>query len=279
MIIQCSKCKTKFEKGCRGSIGNQCPLCIKIYHKKYYKTNIKKIKDRFIERRAFNIENIRQQHVDDYYKHKKKRLEQNRDYRKINKSHLQQYDKLRSEQLKKDVLSNYCKKEIKCSKCNKTNITYLTIDHIKGGGKQHCKTVGYGKNFYLWLKRNNYPNGFQVLCMNCQWVKKIENKECKINKIDNKKSLNKTAWDKKLKIEILSHYANGIPKCNICKETDLRCLSIDHINGNGAKHRKENKNYSYSWLKKNNYPKEFQVLCMNCQFIKRKENHEWGGKQ
>jgi hypothetical protein len=29
-----------------------------------------------------------------------------------------------------------------------------------------------GCRFYLWLKTNKYPSGYQVLCMNCQFVKK-----------------------------------------------------------------------------------------------------------
>ena len=42
------------------------------------------------------------------------------------------------------------------------------------------ETTGYEgilTGFYLWLKRNNFPEGFQTLCMNCQWLKKEENRE------------------------------------------------------------------------------------------------------
>lgn len=86
-------------------------------------------------------------------------------------------------------------------------------------------------------------------------------------------------WRTRIKIEVLSHYSpHGIPECcNPFGEHDkpyttLDALSIDHINNNGAEHRKEiskgNTNI-YSWLKKNNFPEGFQTLCMNCQFIKR----------
>lgn len=44
---------------------------------------------------------------------------------------------------------------------------------------------------------------------------------------------------------------------------------IDHINGNGSKHRKKlNNTDMYRWLIKNKYPEGFQVLCMNCNFAK-----------
>jgi hypothetical protein len=62
----------------------------------------------------------------------------------------------------------------------------LSIDHINGNGAEHRRelkrTTGGstgGHDFYRWLKNNNFPDGYQVLCMNCQFIKKIENKEHK----------------------------------------------------------------------------------------------------
>lgn len=67
--------------------------------------------------------------------------------------------------------------------------------------------------------------------------------------------------------------AYGGPVCACCGETLLEGLTIDHINGDGARHRREtgvgaNKTL-YWWLEKNNYPPGFQVLCMTCNFAKR----------
>lgn len=50
---------------------------------------------------------------------------------------------------------------------------FLIIDHIDGGGTKHRKEVGKGAAFYRWLEKNNYPLNFQVLCMNCQFGKRI----------------------------------------------------------------------------------------------------------
>lgn len=52
----------------------------------------------------------------------------------------------------------------------------LTIDHLEGGGVKHRKETRYW-SFYKWLARQGYPTGFQVLCMNCQMIKKILNNE------------------------------------------------------------------------------------------------------
>jgi hypothetical protein len=72
-----------------------------------------------------------------------------------------------------------------------------------------------------------------------------------------------------LKREILFHYSRGSMRCACCGFMDLRALSIDHMNSNGADHRREINGDLYTWLKRNNYPCGYQVLCMNCQWVKR----------
>ena len=66
------------------------------------------------------------------------------------------------------------------------------------------------------------------------------------------------------RLNCIEHYGN---KCGCCGETRIEFLSIDHINGNGLKHRKElaikNMNI-FEYLTKNNYPEGFRVLCHNC---------------
>lgn len=71
-----------------------------------------------------------------------------------------------------------------------------------------------------------------------------------------------------LKNKIIENYGG---KCKCCGESNIAFLSIDHINNDGAKHRKKiGKGASfYFWLKRNNYPKNnFQVLCYNCNCAK-----------
>ena len=84
----------------------------------------------------------------------------------------------------------------------------------------------------------------------------------------------RAGWYLKKKLNILSHYSNGIIKCAHCGFDDIRALSIDHIDGGGAPHRRMTGNDIYGWLKRNGYPDGYQVLCMNCQLIKRQVNRE-----
>lgn len=57
-----------------------------------------------------------------------------------------------------------------CMCCHESEIKFLAIDHINGGGTIHRKEIGTS-NLVAWLRRNDYPEGFQVLCHNCNMAK------------------------------------------------------------------------------------------------------------
>lgn len=69
----------------------------------------------------------------------------------------------------------------------------------------------------------------------------------------------------KTKYDLYEYYGN---KCACCGETEMKFLSIDHVNGGGNKHRKNFCGGSSIGLmieiKRRGYPPEFQLLCMNC---------------
>jgi hypothetical protein len=73
--------------------------------------------------------------------------------------------------LKKEVFTHYSKGKPKCSCCRFDNITALTIDHIQGRKNVEHRQDFQGKLLYYWLRRNNYPKGFQVLCIMCNLAK------------------------------------------------------------------------------------------------------------
>ena len=54
-----------------------------------------------------------------------------------------------------------------CACCKESHIEFLAIDHIGGGGGKHRKELGGNVNFMYWLRKNNFPKGFRVLCNNC----------------------------------------------------------------------------------------------------------------
>jgi hypothetical protein len=78
------------------------------------------------------------------------------------------------------------------------------------------------------------------------------------------------------KIEIHSLLGSICIKCGF---TDIRALQIDHINGGGHIERKEyptnpKKYYSNILTSIKNKEGKYQLLCANCNWIKRFENNE-----
>lgn len=68
------------------------------------------------------------------------------------------------------VLSHYSQGTLRCACCAEAQYEFLSIDHIAGGGNQHRKALG-SKYIYSWLKTHGFPEGYQVLCHNCNMAK------------------------------------------------------------------------------------------------------------
>ena len=67
-------------------------------------------------------------------------------------------------------------------------------------------------------------------------------------------------------------------RCACCGEDTFEFLTIDHVNNDGAAHRRQvgikGSTATYYWLRDNGYPKDgFQLLCMNCNCAK-----QWSGE-
>lgn len=77
-------------------------------------------------------------------------------------------------------------------------------------------------------------------------------------------------YNRALRDEVFEAY--GGYKCRCCGETHKEFLQIDHINNDGAEHRRSISNKGtigvYYWLKKHKFPPGFQVLCANCNYAK-----------
>jgi len=66
----------------------------------------------------------------------------------------------------------------KCAKCPFTDPRALQVDHINGGGAKERRTKGTRGNSGVNHKiLSGQTEGYQLLCANCNWIKRIENKE------------------------------------------------------------------------------------------------------
>lgn len=77
----------------------------------------------------------------------------------------QQMHKCISRALKVEVINRYGGS---CQCCGEAILEFLTIDHIGGGGNKQRREVGWGR-LYHWLRKNNYPDGYRVLCIQCNF--------------------------------------------------------------------------------------------------------------
>lgn len=74
-----------------------------------------------------------------------------------------------NDKLRKDAIAAYGGK---CVCCNLSEHEFLTFDHKNGGGTLHRKyDNGARSNICRWLRDNDYPREFQLLCMNCNWAR------------------------------------------------------------------------------------------------------------
>ena len=78
--------------------------------------------------------------------------------------------KQRNLKLKIICFKHYSKSEIPfCACCGEKEINFLTIDHLNECGIKHRKSIK--QMLFGWLIKNNFPEGYQVLCMNCNFAK------------------------------------------------------------------------------------------------------------
>ena len=83
--------------------------------------------------------------------------------------HAKSYRRAWIQALRKEVLDHYGGK---CVCCGEKTLQFLSLDHKNGGGCKHRREIGVrGSNMWAWVKREGYPDMFQVLCHNCNQAK------------------------------------------------------------------------------------------------------------
>lgn len=137
-----------------------------------------------------------------------------------------------------------------------------------------CRSCQVNKPLSGFYKSNTSKIGYASECKLCAKVRLYNYSQAHPEK--------RREWTiktrAKIKLDVCTHYGGGEAQCVRCEEVRLACLSIDHIEGGGRKHREELRRQGiefYRWLKHQGYPEGYQTLCMNCQFVKRMEKNEY----
>jgi len=90
--------------------------------------------------------------------------------RALNREEYNRKQRDRNRMLKLKVINHYSKGKNCCACCGETTYEFLSIDHVNENGSEHRKHVK-GTYIIQWLINNNFPNGFQILCFNCNSAK------------------------------------------------------------------------------------------------------------
>ena len=125
----------------------------------YYIKNREKIIKRVSEYRKKHPEKRKIWYRNYYLKHFHQRNKGNRDKHKLVRTQLI------------DGLGN------KCIRCSFSDIRALQIDHINGGGNKEYSKMGTGFYRYYSQHIKEAKKKLQILCANCNWIKKAENNE------------------------------------------------------------------------------------------------------
>ena len=100
-----------------------------------------------------------------------------KEYVKKNRLELNKKTSERNQKVKHEVLSHYSKKlsnsDVPCCNCCGEHefLIFLSIDHITNRKNTTHGRDDTGTKLYRYLRRNGYPSGYQVLCINCNSAK------------------------------------------------------------------------------------------------------------
>jgi hypothetical protein len=84
-------------------------------------------------------------------------------------------------------------------------------------------------------------------------------------------------YTRRIRDEVLAHYGRICACCGSAED-----LSIDHVNGDGIEHREAvwgdrriSSYHFYLWLRANDFPEGFQILCRTCNHSKGRTRRCW----
>ena len=216
--------------------------------------------------------------------------------------------KLYRDNLRMNVLLGYSKRhsnnDIACCNCcgQNSHTEFLAIDHILGQKQMdsipELVKIGYSSKLvdyflYQWIVDNDFPDGLQILCHNCNQSKENTKHNSCIHGYRDQTKFKPDNTAKRmltLRMDIFLHYSkihsnSDVSCCRCCgQNSNMEFLAIDHILGKKVMDSiPELIELEYSstmkqtkllnWIKNNNYlsnleTEYFQILCHNCNNAK-----------
>lgn len=184
---------------------------------KWRKKNHPHVIKRKREHYAENRERLGREKRERYWKNPEKVIAQVKKYRTENRDKILLKKKKEFRDYRFNVLTYYSKGIPKCNNCGINEIPFLHIDHIYGrkamGHSRNQSTVG----FYRELHKK-HPEGYQVLCANCNIMKEIRSHK---NHSKNPLAIKSRYYKKRSKKQVMEYYSNSELKCSCCSFAEI----------------------------------------------------------
>ena len=88
-------------------------------------------------------------------------------YRIGNLDHIKAIKKKYTDRVKYEVFTHYST-NLECVCCSESEYEFLTMDHMNDKSTYaHPEYIRGGWALINWIHKNKYPDGFRILCFNC----------------------------------------------------------------------------------------------------------------
>jgi hypothetical protein len=139
-----------------------------------------------------------------------------------------------------------------------------------------CSSCGEGKPTSSFHKNRRNLDGLVCWCKECVKERGIAYRKANAASIKQRKAnyyranaahirQQKTDYQQKARTEAFEAYGGAV--CAHCGKANSDCLTLDHVNQDGAKRRRNGERRGtmlYINLRKHGFPPGFRVLCFNC---------------
>jgi hypothetical protein len=110
-----------------------------------------------------------------YRKHKAKMKIKTKLWSSKNREKINLYAQIARHKLKKEIFEYYGNK---CACCDESTLVFLSLDHKNNDGASHRRRLsgtnaGFSHEVYKDVRRQGFPDTYQILCHNCNRAKYI----------------------------------------------------------------------------------------------------------
>lgn len=174
--VECVGCGRTFDTSQTNGKTWRCPRCLYEYHRQYRRDNLEKDASYARSYRSRQGDSyrdrMRQRYWDRLSEMTPAKVQAFRDAERIKARRL--YSKVKREVF--EAYGGYV-----CNCCGEAEPAFLSVDHIDENASEMRRKGIHGNSstsLYQWLRKQGFPEGFQILCMNCQVGKHRNNGVC-----------------------------------------------------------------------------------------------------